>query len=92
MPPSLQLGYGRGDVAVWNTWQDLIAPFSARIPYHVSIGNHEYVTSMWTARFADAYPSLCYYRYSYKGLPGDKDPSGAGKQWAPGETFPPRVA
>jgi Purple acid Phosphatase, N-terminal domain/Calcineurin-like phosphoesterase len=56
------LGYGRGDVDVWNTWHNLIAPFSGRIPYHVSIGNHE---------------------YSYKGLPGTNDPSGAGSQWAP---------
>lgn len=56
------LGYGRGSTAVWNTWHGLIEPFSGRIPYHVSIGNHE---------------------FSYKGLPGTNDPSGAGTQWAP---------
>lgn len=56
------LGYGRGDEDVWTTWHGLIEPVSSRLPYHVTIGNHE---------------------YSYKGLPGTNDPSGAGQQWAP---------
>ncbi len=36
------LGYGLGDVAVWDTWMGYIEPISSLIPYHVSIGNHEY--------------------------------------------------
>ena len=36
------LGYGIGDTAVWNEWMALIAGYSGRWPYHVSLGNHEF--------------------------------------------------
>ena len=36
------LAYGLGSVGVWNTFHSLIEPYAARIPYLVSIGNHEY--------------------------------------------------
>lgn len=32
------LGYGTGDVAIWETFMGLIAPLTASLPYHVSIG------------------------------------------------------
>jgi len=34
------LSYGEGNVATWNSWMGLIEPIAAKIPYHVSIGNH----------------------------------------------------
>lgn len=32
------LGYGTGDVAIWETFMDVVAPVSASLPYHVSVG------------------------------------------------------
>lgn len=34
------LSYGRGNVAIWDTWLGYIEPISSLVPYHVSIGNH----------------------------------------------------
>lgn len=34
------LSYGLGSVKTWNTWMGYIEPYSALVPYHVSIGNH----------------------------------------------------
>lgn len=36
------LGYAEGNVAIWDEWMSYIEPLSSRLPYHVSIGNHEY--------------------------------------------------
>lgn len=36
------LSYGCGSTDVWNSWHDIIEPYSSRLPYLVSIGNHEY--------------------------------------------------
>jgi len=62
------LGYGRGNTTVWNTWHELISPFSSRVPYHVSIGNHEFaflglsgandpsgVHEQWAPSFSNVY-------------------------------------
>lgn len=35
------LSYGEGNVAVWETFMSIIEPLSSRVPYLVSIGNHE---------------------------------------------------
>jgi hypothetical protein len=34
------LSYGEGNVATWEAWMDDIEPYSGRLPYHISIGNH----------------------------------------------------
>lgn len=31
---------------MWNTWMGLIEPYASKLPYHVSIGNHECVALM----------------------------------------------
>lgn len=36
------LSYGEGVASTWRTWMGLIEPVSSALPYHVSIGNHEY--------------------------------------------------
>lgn len=36
------ISYGEGDTGVWEDFMGLIAPYSGTLPYHVSIGNHEY--------------------------------------------------
>ena len=37
------LGYACGVGLVWDAWHAMIEPLSARVPYLVSMGNHEYV-------------------------------------------------
>jgi hypothetical protein len=32
------LGYGTGDVSIWNTFMDVVEPLTSALPYHVSIG------------------------------------------------------
>jgi hypothetical protein len=39
------LSYGCGVTLVWDAWHALIEPLSSRLPYLVSMGNHEYVWS-----------------------------------------------
>jgi len=36
------LGYGRSSTEIWNQWMSFIEPIASRLPYMVSIGNHEY--------------------------------------------------
>ncbi|KAK9868893.1 hypothetical protein WJX84_002861 [Apatococcus fuscideae] len=36
------IAYADGDPRVWNTFMDGIEPYASRVPYMVSIGNHEY--------------------------------------------------
>lgn len=36
------LGYGRSSTEVWNCWMSFIEPVASRLPYMISIGNHEY--------------------------------------------------
>merc|ERR1712080_522880 len=36
------LGYGEGRTYVWDQWHSIIEPTSTRVPYQVTIGNHEY--------------------------------------------------
>mmetsp|Transcript_2818 Transcript_2818/g.7223 ORF Transcript_2818/g.7223 Transcript_2818/m.7223 type:complete len:539 (-) Transcript_2818:84-1700(-) len=36
------LSYARGAAHVWDAWLTMIEPYASRVPYHVSVGNHEY--------------------------------------------------
>ena len=36
------LGYAEGSTFVWDVWGELVEPIAARIPYMVTVGNHEY--------------------------------------------------
>ena len=36
------LGYSEGSGYIWDVWGMLIEPISARVPYMVTVGNHEY--------------------------------------------------
>jgi hypothetical protein len=36
------LSYARGAAHQWDAWFELIEPLSRAVPYHVSVGNHEY--------------------------------------------------
>jgi len=36
------ISYARGCSATWDVWFDMIEPYAARVPYMVTIGNHEF--------------------------------------------------
>jgi hypothetical protein len=36
------LGYARGTGYIWDVWSELLEPISSRVPYMVTVGNHEY--------------------------------------------------
>jgi len=36
------LGYAEGSAYVWDVWGTLVEPITSRIPYMVTVGNHEY--------------------------------------------------
>ena len=36
------LGYARGQGYIWDVWGALVEPIAARVPYMVTVGNHEY--------------------------------------------------
>lgn len=51
------LSYGCGDTGRWNAWHDIIEPYSGRIPYLVSIGNHECAHTARCIVGSSAHPS-----------------------------------
>jgi len=36
------LGYAEGSAYIWDVWGMLVQPIAARVPYMVTVGNHEY--------------------------------------------------
>ena len=36
------ISYARGTSSTWDVWFDLIEPYASKVPYMITIGNHEY--------------------------------------------------
>ena len=36
------LGYAMGSAYIWDVWGTLVEPITSRVPYMVTVGNHEY--------------------------------------------------